>query len=246
MSSTNKTTNYELSQFIGTDKPAWLSDYNGDMNKIDTAIHTASSTATGADGKADANATSIGTLSNLTTTAKTSLVAAVNEVDSNSDTAQNTATLAGTTANEAKTTADGLVSYLSMTQTAQITPSLVGGTVGNINDLYYALNNTGTLGKIYGRYRFTATATSATLTLPISPLTVSAQFTIASGAWYTGLNMSQAEPWTVMNARDITVNTNNTVTISFTNLGVGDTVTVWLPPCLYFFTDFGDVPAPEA
>ena len=245
MSSTNKTTNYELSQFVGSDKPAWLSDYNSDMSKIDTAVHGVASTATGADGKADANATAIGTLANLTTTAKTNLVSAINEVDSNADTAQNTATLAGTTANEAKTTADGLATYLSITQTAQITPTLVGGTVGNINDLYYALNASGSLGKIYGRYRFTATATTATLTLPISPLNVSSQFTISAGAWYTCLNQSQAEPWTVMNARDITVNTNNTVTLTFTGIGVGDTVTVWLPPCLYFFTDFGDVPTPE-
>ena len=38
MSSTNKTANYNLSQFIGTDKPTWLNDYNGDMSKIDSAI----------------------------------------------------------------------------------------------------------------------------------------------------------------------------------------------------------------
>lgn len=38
MSSTNKTTNYELSQFVGTDIPSILVDYNGDMRKIDTAI----------------------------------------------------------------------------------------------------------------------------------------------------------------------------------------------------------------
>ena len=35
MASTNKTTNLELSQFLGTDKPAWLTDYNSDMQKID-------------------------------------------------------------------------------------------------------------------------------------------------------------------------------------------------------------------
>ena len=56
MSSTNKTPNYDLSQFVASDKPAWLSDINGDMSKIDTAIKSASDTATGADGKADANA----------------------------------------------------------------------------------------------------------------------------------------------------------------------------------------------
>lgn len=41
MSATNTTTYYNLSQFIGTDKPAWLQDYNGDMLKIDTAINNA-------------------------------------------------------------------------------------------------------------------------------------------------------------------------------------------------------------
>lgn len=38
MAHTNATVNYELSQFLGTDKPAWLVDYNGDMLKIDTAL----------------------------------------------------------------------------------------------------------------------------------------------------------------------------------------------------------------
>ena len=42
MSSTNKTDNYQLSQFVGTDIPSILNDYNGDMRKIDTAIHNAS------------------------------------------------------------------------------------------------------------------------------------------------------------------------------------------------------------
>lgn len=45
MSSTNKTTNYELSQFISTDKPTWLVDYNTDMNKIDLAIKGVSDVA---------------------------------------------------------------------------------------------------------------------------------------------------------------------------------------------------------
>lgn len=38
MASTNKTQNLELSQFLGTDKPAWLADYNSDMEKIDRAF----------------------------------------------------------------------------------------------------------------------------------------------------------------------------------------------------------------
>ena len=38
MASTNKTSNLELSQFISTDTPTWLVDYNGDMEKIDAGV----------------------------------------------------------------------------------------------------------------------------------------------------------------------------------------------------------------
>lgn len=38
MVSTNKTTNYDLSQFVGTDRPTWLGDYNSDMEKIDAQM----------------------------------------------------------------------------------------------------------------------------------------------------------------------------------------------------------------
>ena len=48
MASTNKTTNYELSQFQSSDIPAWLTDYNGDMQKIDAGIHAAKIQAAGA------------------------------------------------------------------------------------------------------------------------------------------------------------------------------------------------------
>lgn len=86
MGSTNKTTNYELSQFIGTDKPSWLNDYDNDMLKIDTAIKNnataaagAQSTANTADGKADANAIAIGTLDTQINTPSTGLAAVVAE-----------------------------------------------------------------------------------------------------------------------------------------------------------------------
>lgn len=66
MSATNHTTTIELSQYISTDKPTYLSDYNGDMLKIDNAfasdrdgIATAQNKADTADGKADTNKTAI-------------------------------------------------------------------------------------------------------------------------------------------------------------------------------------------
>lgn len=38
MASTDKTKNYDLSQFVGTDHPTWLGDYNSDMGKIDAQL----------------------------------------------------------------------------------------------------------------------------------------------------------------------------------------------------------------
>lgn len=39
MASSHKTEHYGLSQFAPLDRPAWLVDYNTDMEKIDTALH---------------------------------------------------------------------------------------------------------------------------------------------------------------------------------------------------------------
>lgn len=87
MSSTNKTVTIELSQYIATDKPTYLVDYNGDMLKIDTAIAddreaitTAQGKANEADGKADANAEAIQTLNTELNDPSTGIAAKVNDL----------------------------------------------------------------------------------------------------------------------------------------------------------------------
>lgn len=49
MSSTNKTANLELSQYVGSDKPTYLVDYNGDMSKIDAGYAAVKSEADATD-----------------------------------------------------------------------------------------------------------------------------------------------------------------------------------------------------
>lgn len=75
MSHTNSTTNYNLPQFIGTDKPAWLGDINPAMTAIDTAIKTAKDAGDTADGKATQAQSEVdaleGTVSTLNTTVGT-------------------------------------------------------------------------------------------------------------------------------------------------------------------------------
>lgn len=94
MSSTNKTTNYNLSQYIGTDKPTYLGDYNSDMSKIDEGIKQAADEATTASSKA-------GTASSNASLA----LQKASEASEKADTAQETAEAAQTSASGALSTA---------------------------------------------------------------------------------------------------------------------------------------------
>ena len=48
MSSTNKTSHYNLPQFIGSDIPTWLGDFNSAMTAIDSGINAAATSASAA------------------------------------------------------------------------------------------------------------------------------------------------------------------------------------------------------
>ena len=92
MGATNSTLHYQLSQFISTDKPAWLQDYNGDMQKIDTGINGALTAAESAQNSADSASSGVSSLgdavSALTTTVSghtsdiTDLTGDVNTIES--------------------------------------------------------------------------------------------------------------------------------------------------------------------
>lgn len=149
MASTNKTTNYDLSQYVGSDKPSYLNDYNQDMNKIDLGIHAAKS-------EADTNATAIGDLTTLTTTAKSDLVSAINEVGSTASTANATAVQAdgkattnagaiGTLANLNTTAKTDLVSATNEVNSkvgdlSSLETTYKTNTVGAINEVINSLN----------------------------------------------------------------------------------------------------------
>ena len=289
MASTNKTTNYELSQYIGTDKPTYLTDYNQDMSKIDAGIHAAKS-------EADNNATSIGTLSSLTTTAKTDLVSSINEVDA--DVATNTNNIATNTSNIAtNTTHIGTVTNLTTTAktdlvvaaneinakvgnlssltttdknstvgaineiksqindfnlTTFVTPTLTitktadgssaGVTVSN-NTIKIAKNSNGSLFKFYGSVYFADQAYKGELKYTFSDTglpTIDTAYTISNAAISfldDGTNMNQR-------VRDITYETNGNITMTYT-IGSASREFVYIPNCLYFNANFGDLPTPE-
>ena len=249
MSSTNKTPNYDLSQFIGSDKPAWLQDYNGDMNKIDTGIKNASDIANGANGKADANTTNIGDLSYLSTSAKNNLVSAVNEVDSKAETAQGTANSASASANSALTKAEGLENSLNINVFQNLTLTTSTGSLSGGSNIRVARNSDGSLAKIYGHVRILNPSTSGDTTIttsdtglrPESPIVFQGctQFERALKVRITGTTQDITIPYSA--ELDYTLNTDGTITATLP-FGASSLqeFTITFIACLLFIKDFGE------
>ena len=243
MSSTNKTTNYDLSQFVGSDKPAWLSDYNQDMSKIDTAVKSASDTATGADGKADANATNIGELTYLSTTAKNNIVSAINEVDANADTAQSTANSASTLATGAKNKADALEAFLTLSTSTTASASANLGTVSAGASLSVHRNSTGSLAKIYGSINVTNVPSSGTFTMTIADTGLRPSEAITfNGCALVRIEDSSSHIYRNL-LQSYTLNTDGTITVTRNLTGLNATsFNFQFIACLLFITNFGDIP----
>lgn len=109
MSSTNKTTYYDLSQYIGTDKPTYLGDYNSDMSKIDAGIHGANDKATTASQNAGSAIARVGEVEKTMkshTSAITTLQTDVTGLKESVKTAQDTATSADRKADNAQQAAN--------------------------------------------------------------------------------------------------------------------------------------------
>lgn len=109
MSSTNKTTYYDLSQYIGTDKPTYLGDYNSDMSNIDAGIHGAEDKATTASqnaGSALARVSEVEKTVKAQTESVNTLQGDVSELKESVKTAQQTATSASGKAESAQDTAN--------------------------------------------------------------------------------------------------------------------------------------------
>lgn len=145
MSYTNSTPNYNLPQWIGTDKPTFLGDFNGAFSAIDTAIKNASDSATSA--ASTANAASA-TATSANTNANTALSTANNAKDT-ADAATNAAAAATAAANTATSTANSAAHAALGNNIANLAPAYDPTLTYNVGDLVTFIdeNNTGKLYK---------------------------------------------------------------------------------------------------
>ena len=231
MSSTNKTANYNLSQYVGSDKPTYLGDYNADMLAIDTQMK--------------ANATLAGTASTTASaaseTAGTALTNAGNAKDA-ADAAQLTANSALDKAltNEANIANFNLTSFNTYDKN-DMTIGSGASALSNDTSVTVATNSDGSLCKIYGAIYPSGNATSTAFNVSFqSTLRPSEAITI----YPAGIIRRGASNTEVTRAAYVGIATNGTITISATALNNAD-FGIYLFPCLYFVKDFGDVPRPE-
>lgn len=247
MSHTNSTTNYSLPQFVGTDKPAWLTDINGAFSTIDTNLKTVSDNATTAGTTATTASNNIGTLSSLTTTDKSNLVSAINENVTNIGTVSGVASQASSDATNAYTKVTALESALNFTQFKTYQQSEISHSGANIvvmDSLSVASNADGSVGKIYGTIGFKVTNSNGfTFSMP-SSLRPTTQINIVGCAWLSLYNTSENALEDVR-TRALTIDTDGTIHTTFGAGYYNRKIVMNISACLLFLKDFGDTPTPE-
>lgn len=244
MSSTNHTTNYNLPQFVGGDKPAWLGDVNPAMSAIDAQMKLnadAALAAAGAASTADGKAVSAGQ--------------AAATADGKAETAQTTANgaVARITALENKF---NLTNFQSKTAPEIISVSGLTAT----GRLYLAEDATGSVFKFYNYIELT-NATSASVQINLSAIPGSdglyglkvftlsqapeeAYTVVGAGINYFKYPPSQAATdlsaafFVVGTDGGIYININNQATVSMPG---GQTRYTSFSPCIYFNANFGDL-----
>lgn len=244
MASTNKTSHYNLSQYVGSDKPTYLTDYNNDMSAIDTGIYNAQTKANTADGKADtadakavaaqgdattalnsagtAN-TNIGTMANLTTTEKSSLVGALNEVKSEADTNKT---------NIEKFNLTTFTTYNKDSSGLTIEGCTISG--GSIT---IAKNSDSSICKVYGTLTLNKTAQGGYITIPNTGIMPTEEFNVSpAGIEYDTSNNS-------VNGTSITFKTDGSVKLNIWGASANHTSRAIFIPFIIFVKNFGDTPS---
>lgn len=222
MSSTNKTTNYNLSQYIGSDKPTYLSDYNSDMFEIDKQMKiNADNVATAIQGATDAG-TLASTANSTATTANTNANTAI---------ANNATTQASLNAFMQKFN----LSVHKSWQNGDVTVS--GITLTNVEaiDLSLATNSDGSIFKFYGQISATAGGQGfAEIVCNNTGISVDTPYTIFPCGSISNTSNLPAR------FTQIYVE-NNKITLQWWNEQAG-AFKAFAFPCIYFNADFGDDP----
>lgn len=249
---TNSTPNYDLPQFLGTDQPDFVGDFNPAFLQIDTTMKANETAATGAESIANAANTKAGSAVKTANDA----IAQIGAVETKADNAVTTANNAQETANTANTNANNAIAVANSAQTAANSAlnsfqkfNLIN--TGSINFTYikgtgttpsnamrFALDSTNTIGKVYGGITTTSTAGSdgnieIKSTAPIfSP--------IESPIYIISVGISQRTTDKTITNINMRINTDGTVSLQWYQGTSSQTCFNNIIPFIIFEKNFGD------
>lgn len=234
MSHTNSTPNYQLPQFVGTDKPAYLTDFNQAFSAIDTGIHAAKTAA-------DTAGTDITEVENELNETNQNLTA----LGSTVSTLQGTVTSVSQTANQANTKADNLQNAFVFSVQKDFSDSDITNLTGAgsiSQNLHCVRNADSSIFKIYGHVQFndvdpkviTCKITNTGLTIPtafnVVGFTIREEYQGAKGLG--AISMTQ---------NGITFNTDGSIYVDLSGISDGTNfVRLNFIACLIFNQNFGD------
>ena len=151
MASTNKTTHYDLPQWIGTDKPTFLGDLNGAFSTIDTQLYTAVTNAENANNNASSAAGAVANMQDDVNNLKT------------------WQTTASSAISGLQTSVNGLSGYVNAATSQEQTMTLTVTGNENINidnqSFVYKLFNLGPNNRLLSLFGFSQITTSSGITL---------------------------------------------------------------------------------
>lgn len=119
MSTTNSTTNYHLSQYVGSDVTSYLTNYNSDMSAIDTQMKANADAASAA----NTNASAAITTANAAASDASSALSTANAASSTATSAQTAAQEAQTAAGAAQTDAAAALTASEANNIANLAPA---------------------------------------------------------------------------------------------------------------------------
>jgi hypothetical protein len=265
--STNKTANYELPQFVGTDKPTWLGDINGAMTAIDAGmaenkadIESMDTRVSSAEASASSASQAVTTLTGRVATVESG----VSSATSTANNAQQTATSALNTANTANGKADSNTSDISSLTTrvstcennislfnlntfttATLTKVSGNYTIASGSQITVATNSDGSLAKVYGVITCNNVQTAGTLRITTS-LRPESAITINGGLLRHNNDSNASHPGRLLASPSFTINTDGTIDIEpvWTSYA-GETCRFVFINSLLFIKDFGDSSIPD-
>ena len=203
MASTNKTTNFDLPQWISTDKPTFEGDLNGAFLTIDNTMQSNKTTAETGNANANSALEKIGNLTLLETTAKDNLVNAINEIVSGGTTPSEIGDLSDLTTNAKNSIVSAINEVDALAKEIQSDNTNIWSQLNNVqDDITPLVNNINNLTETVGN---------------LSSLTTTAKDTIVNA-------INEVNASTLLNKNNSSVQTLNGSSLSISNVTADGTL----------------------